>query len=63
MKKSEIGFYRKAGEVIKFFPGRVLKNGQLILDIEKKDEYTYPVDGFYYFDSKEEADAFFKNFK
>ena len=29
------------------------------LNIELKDTYTYPVEGWYYFDSEEEAKIFF----
>lgn len=31
------------------------------LKIEEKDNYTYPQDGWYYFDTKEEAEEFFNN--
>lgn len=29
------------------------------LNIEHKDEYTYPIDGWYYFETEEEAKTFF----
>ena len=29
------------------------------LNIEHKDDYQYPIDGWYYFDTEEEAKTFF----
>lgn len=52
------GFYKNDNGTLLFGPNRVL-NKNFTLYRENKDEYTYPVSGCYWFDSEEEAKAFF----
>jgi hypothetical protein len=56
---SKAGFFRKGSDRV-MQATKVQRNGQTILEIDKKDEYTYPVHGWYYFETKEAAEAFFK---
>jgi len=51
------GFYKIDGELL-YGPNYVL-NESYQLYKEYSDTYTYPVDGWYWFDSHEEAYAFF----
>lgn len=51
------GFYKLDGIVL-FGPNFVL-NSNYELRRDTKDQYTYPVDGWYWFDSVEEAYGFF----
>ena len=48
------GFYKKDGDTLLYGPNFVL-NENYELRAETKDQYTYPVDGWSWFDSKEEA--------
>lgn len=53
------GFYKNYNGQILYGPTAILnKNFELLR--EKKDEYEYPVDGWYWFDSEQEAKQFFK---
>ena len=52
------GFYKNLDGFVLHGPNFVL-NKDYELRSETKDEYTYPVDGWYWFDSKEEAYEFF----
>jgi hypothetical protein len=52
------GFYKLDGDVLLFGPNFVL-NANYELRREIHDQYTYPTDGWYWFNSKEEASAFF----
>ena len=60
--EEEKGFYKlepsNKGRPI-LIHGRRLLNKDLTLDISQKDTYTYPVDGWTYYDSFEEAAAGF----
>ena len=48
------GFYKNENGMLLFAPNLVLnKNYQLVK--EKKDEYKYPIDDWYWFDNEEEA--------
>lgn len=51
------GFYKLDGDVL-FGPNFVL-NANYELRRETKDQHSYPVDGWIWFDTKEEAYAFF----
>lgn len=51
------GFYKLDGGLI-FGPNFVL-NKDYQLRRETKEQYTYPVDGWYWFDTTEEAEVFF----
>jgi hypothetical protein len=51
------GFYKLDGELL-YAPNFVL-NANYELRKETKDEHTYPVDGWYWFDTEEEARLFF----
>lgn len=51
------GFYKQDGEIL-YGPNFVL-NANYELRKETYDQHTYPVDGWYWFDSKEAAYAFF----
>lgn len=52
------GFYRKEGIQIIFADDMVAGGGYTLLRSEK-DLYVYPIDGWIWFDSQEEAEAFF----
>jgi len=51
------GFY-KFNEILLYGPNFVL-NRDYELYREQKDTYSYPVDGWYWFDSEEDAKLFF----
>lgn len=51
------GFYKHDGDVL-FGPNFVL-NVNYELRRETKDQHTFPTDGWYWFDTKEDAYAFF----
>lgn len=51
------GFYKLDGSLL-YGPNYVL-NANYQLYREQYETYTYPVDGWYWFDSEEEAKAFF----
>jgi hypothetical protein len=51
------GFYKLDGDLL-HGPNFVL-NADYELRRETKDQHTYPTDGWYWFDSEEEARAFF----
>ena len=52
------GFYKHDGDVL-FGPNFVL-NANYELRRETKEQHTYPTDGWYWFDTKEDAYAFFE---
>ena len=51
------GFYKNDGTLL-YGPNFVL-NANYELRKETKDDYTYPVDGWYWFDTRQEALDFF----
>lgn len=51
------GFYKLDGELL-FGPNFVL-NANYELRRQTRGQYTYPIDGWHWFDSEEEARAFF----
>lgn len=53
------GFYKLDGEVVLNGPNFVL-NADYELRAETKDDHEYPTDGWYWFDTDEEAYAFFE---
>lgn len=52
------GFYKLDGDLL-YGPNFVL-NADYSLYKETYDQYTYPVDGWYWFDSEEEAQVYFE---
>jgi hypothetical protein len=48
------GFYKKDNEELFYAPNIVEGNG-FVLVAQDKDQYEYPVDGWVWFDSEEEA--------
>lgn len=53
----EKGFY-KADIDLLFAPNKV-QHKDFILEIANKDTYSFPVHGWHYFDTREEAETFF----
>ena len=53
------GFYKKHEGVLLSGPTVYGPYQTFSLLKENKDQYTYPIDGWYWFDSEEEAKAFF----
>jgi hypothetical protein len=54
------GFYKKENEELLYATNIVEGNG-FVLVAQDKDQYEYPVDGWYWFDSEEEALQFLFN--
>lgn len=55
------GFYKLDGEELLYGPNFVFgPYSAYELRKETKDTHTYPVDGWYWFDSEEDAKVFFK---
>ena len=54
------GFYRKVDDAIECSISDLFGPGWDLL-ISEKDQYTYPAHGWYWFDSKEEAENFFNS--
>lgn len=54
----EQGFYKAQEDSMLFAPNFVYSKNYTLLK-EDKDSYTYPVDDWYWFDTKVEAYAFF----
>lgn len=52
------GFYKYINDQLFCAPNFVEGNGFLLLK-QEKDQYTYPIDGWYWFDSEDEAKTFF----
>lgn len=52
------GFYKKDDNTLLYAPNFVL-NKQFELYKEQHESYTYPVEGWYWFNSEEEAYQFF----
>lgn len=48
------GFYKKHDEIIFYAPNWV-EGPDISLVAQNKDQYEYPVDGWYWFESEEEA--------
>jgi hypothetical protein len=55
------GFYKKDNEELFYAPNIVEGNG-FVLVAQDKDQYEYPVDGWVWFDSEEEAEEVFNIF-
>jgi hypothetical protein len=53
-----LGFYKLENENILYAPNAVL-GPDFVLLAEEKDNYTYPFNHWYWFDSEEEAKQFF----
>ena len=52
------GFYKNDGGLLLFAPNFVAAPGYM-LDITLKDSYEFPVDDWYWFDSRDAANVFF----
>ena len=52
------GFYKLDGEILLFGPNFVI-NKDYELRRETHDQHTYPIDGWSWFDTEEEARAFY----
>lgn len=52
------GFYKKENDNLIYSQNLVL-NSEYQLFKELKDEYNYPIDGWYWFDSEDDAYVFF----
>jgi len=52
------GFYKNENGVLLYGPNFVL-NADYELRTETKDQHEYPIDGWYWFDTEEEAHVFF----
>jgi hypothetical protein len=52
------GFYKYESDSVSYGPNFVIDQN-FELRAESKDEHTYPVDGWYWFDTMEDAYAFF----
>ena len=48
------GFYKLDGDQLLYGPNFVI-NANYELKRENKDQYTYPVDGWYWFDTEQQA--------
>jgi len=48
------GFYKNDEAGLLYAPNKVI-NQSFELDVTRKDEYVYPIDGWYFFDSEEDA--------
>lgn len=53
------GFYKKQNEELLYGPNIVEGSGYVLL-AQEKDAYEYPIDGWYWFNSEEEARVFFE---
>jgi hypothetical protein len=53
------GFYKKQNEELLYAPNIVAGSGYVLLK-QDKDAYQYPVDGWSWFESEEEARLFFE---
>lgn len=52
------GFYKLDNTSLLYAPNKVTHK-DYVLETVNKDTYTYPVEGWYWFDTKEEAETFF----
>ena len=52
------GFYKNDNGIVLYGPNFVI-NTKYELRAESKDRYVYPIDGWYWFDTEEEAYKFF----
>lgn len=52
------GFFKQDGDELLFAPNFII-NKNYELKIDSFSEYNYPVDGWFYFESEEEAKNFF----
>lgn len=53
------GFYKKENENTILFAPNFVESSDCSLYRESKDDYSYPIDGWYWFDSREQAESFF----
>lgn len=58
MEDTSAGFYFKNEDTLLYAMTAVHSPGFILL-IENKDDYNYPVEGWYYFNSRQEALTFF----
>jgi hypothetical protein len=55
----EKGFYKYDGINLIFAPNKV-EHKEYVLKIEDKEKYTYPIDGWRYFETEDDAKVFFE---
>ena len=53
----EAGFYKLDGTLL--YAQQWVRNANYELNAELKDTYTYPIEGWYWFDTLDEACSFF----
>lgn len=53
------GFYKINDNGRLICASKKVQNKNFELTLENKDQHQYPVDGWYYFETREEAEAFF----
>ena len=58
-----MAFYKKDPQSKEILEATTLHNLKYILNIELKDNYIYPIDGWYWFNSKEEAYKTFQSLR
>lgn len=56
--KNTNGFYKYDLEL--FYAPTFVYAPNFILDVNEKDNYSYPTEGWYYFESREDALVFFE---
>lgn len=54
------GFYKIQNEEILYAPNIIEGDGYVLIT-KNKEQYEYPIDGWYWFNSQEEATLFFTN--
>lgn len=51
------GFYKKENDTLLYAPN-IIEGDGYVLVAQDKDQYEYPIDGWTWFDSEEEAKSF-----
>jgi hypothetical protein len=54
------GFYKKQSDQLLYAPNIVEGNGYLLV-AQDKDQYEYPIDQWFWFESEQDAISFFKD--
>lgn len=52
------GFYKNENNAL-LFGSKIVENKNYTLNSSNKDNYVYPIDGWYWFETEEEARLFF----
>lgn len=56
---NEQGFYKSTGVEILYAPNYI-QSPNYYITVNDKDSQSFPIDGWYYFDTKQEAESFFQ---